>query len=430
MLAPGRWLRGLAGFSATGVESGRLAWVSVRSQPLRSALAVIGIVIGVVTVTLVTAVLAGVRSQVSLLFRELGTENIFAYHRTGDPYTAASEKEANRRPLPTAYAREISRLARDVRDVGVAVIVPSVMGGRALVARAGNNEADTVLVEGSSANFLDVTSAGLAGGRPFTELEERAGAPVALLGSSVARALYGPGTPAVGRTFTLAGATFTVIGEAAPRQGTFLGENRQNRVISLPLGAVRRLFPEAEATVLYVRALPGRRDAARIEVEAILRRLRGLGPTAPNDFNLSTADQIIANLDRVTAGIAGVTVALAAMALVIGGIGIANVMIIAVTERTREIGLRRAVGAERGEVLRQFLLEAAILAGAGGVVGVLLASALAGLLVVAVPGLAAMPPLWVVLAGLAASALTGLVAGYGPARRAAYLDPVEALRHE
>lgn len=411
------------------LESAALAVGSIRSQPLRSGLAIVGVVIGIVTVVVVTSVLAGLRNQVALLFREFGTDNIFAYHRSGDPYSPASEAEARREPLDPGFAREIARLGEHIRDVGVQVIVPSVVNGRALVARGGGNESDSILVEGISANFLDVTSAELAAGRPPTDLEERAGARVAVIGSNVAAALYGQGA-SLGRTLVLGGAGFTVVGEAAPRKGAFFGENRQNNVIAIPVGAARKLFPEADATVLYIRAKPGERDEARLEAEAILRRLRELKPTEPNDFNLSTADQIIAQFDRLSAVIGLVTVALAGVSLLIGGIGIANVMIIAVTERTREIGIRRAVGARRGEVLRQFLLESAILSVTGGALGVLIASALGLLLSLAAPGFPAVPPLSVVLAGLIASFLAGVLAGYGPARRAAALEPVEALRYE
>ena len=167
-----------------------------------------------------------------------------------------------------------------------------------------------------------------------------------------------------------------------------------------------------------------------METEAILRRLRRLGPEEDNDFNLSTADQIIRTLDQVSAAIGLATFALAAVSLLIGGIGIANVMIIAVTERTREIGVRRALGARRAEVLRQFLLEAAFLSGTGGLAGVLLASLLGLLITLFAPGFSAVAPAWAVVSGLGASVLTGIVAGYLPARRAAFLDPVEALRYE
>ncbi len=420
------------GWKAWGIqaaESGRLALGSIRAQPLRSVLAVIGVVIGVVTVTLVASLLAGVRNQIALLFREFGSDNIFCYHRSGDPYSPPSQAEAQRRTLDPAYAPIIEQLGEHLRDVAVMRIVPTLAGGRALVARAGAAESDRVLLEGVSWNFHDVVSADLSAGRPFTELEDRVGARVAVIGANVARALYGSAPP-VGRELRVGGVTYTVVGQAAPRRGAFFGENRQDNVISIPLGTALRLFPEADATVFYLRAEPGARDLALVEAEAILRRLRGLAPEAPNDFNLSTADQIIAQFDRLSALIGLVTVALSAVSLAIGGLGVANVMIISVTERTREIGLRRAVGARRREVLRQFLLESAMLGLTGGVVGVAITVLIGAAISFVAPGLAARPPAWAVISGILASFATGLIAGFGPARHAAGLDPVEALRYE
>jgi putative ABC transport system permease protein len=410
-------------------EAARLAVDAIRVHPVRSALAVLGIVIGIVTVVLVASVLVNVRNQVALLFRELGTENIFAFHRSGDPYSAPSEREAARRPLAPRFARDIERAATAVQEVAVQMVVPNVVNGRPLVARAGGNESDTVLVEGVSANFFDVVGADFAAGRPITELEERAGARVAVIGSSLSRALFG-GQPGVGRTLTLAGERYTVVAELAPRRGGFFGENRQDNVLAIPTGAVQRRFAETDRIILYIRSKPGLREQARGEAEAILRQLRGLGPRDPSDFNLSTADQIIRSFDQVGAQIGLATVALAMVSLLIGGIGIANVMIIGVTERTREIGVRMALGARRREVLQQFLFEAAILSGVGGVTGILVALTIGLLAAIVLPGFSAIPPVWAMAAGVISAIAVGLAAGYLPARRAAQLDPVEALRHE
>jgi putative ABC transport system permease protein len=406
-----------------------LALDAIRTHPARSLLAILGIVIGIVTVVLVAAVLANVRNQVALLFRELGTENIFAFHLTGDPYSPASEREARRRPIDPEFAPEIARRGDAIRAVAVQMIVPNVVNGRALVARAGSSESDTVLVEGASANFFEIVGADFSRGRPFTDLEDRAGARVAIIGASLARALYG-NQSALGRPLTLAGETYFVVGELAPRKGGFFGENRQDNVLAIPARAVKRRFQEADRTVLYMRARPGRRDEAKLEAEVLLRQLRKLGPQEANDFTLSTADQIIRSFDQLSAQIGLVTVALAAVSLVIGGIGIANVMIIGVTERTREIGLRLAVGARRREVLNQFLLEAAFLSGAGGVAGVLVALLIGWALTFALSGFSAVAPVWAIAAGVVASVGVGVVAGYFPARRAANLDPVESLRSE
>ena len=416
-------------WAQTMAEPAALAIDSLRTERARSVLAVAGIVIGIVTVVLTASILANARNQVALLFRDLGTDNVFAFHLTGDPYVTPSENEAGRRALKLEFVREIRRMGTTVRDVGAQVIVPTAVDGQVLVARAGGNESDTVLVEGATAALFDIIGADFARGRPFTELEDREGARVAVVGANLARALFGT-SPSLGRTLTLAGDTYTVVGELAKRRGGFFGENRQDNVLNLPAGTVRQRFGDPERVVIYVQAKPGVRQACLRETEAMLRLLRKLRPDADNDFTLSTADQIIATFDSLSARIGLVSVGLAAVSLLIGAIGIANVMFISVTERTREIGLRLAVGARRRQVLLQFLLEAAFLAGIGGVTGVLAALAVGALLTIVISGFSAVPPIWAVAAGLTASIGVGIAGGYWPAQRAAAMEPVEALRHE
>lgn len=419
----------LSALARTMAEPAALALESLRTERARSVLAVSGIVIGIVTVVLIASILANARNQVALLFRDLGTDNVFAFHLTGDPYVTPNEKEARRRPLKLEFVREIKRLGSAVRDAGAQVIVPTASDGQVLVARAGGNESDTVLVEGATASLFDIIGADFARGRPFTDLEDREGARVAIVGANLARALFGTSSP-IGRTLTLAGDTYTVVGELARRRGGFFGENRQDNVLNLPAATVRRRFGEPERVVIYVQAKPGMRQDCLRETEVMLRLLRKLPPESDNDFTLSTADQIIATFDSLSARIGLVSVGLAAVSLLIGAIGIANVMFISVTERTREIGLRLAVGARRRQVLVQFLLEAAFLAGIGGVGGVLTALAVGALLTFVISGFSAVAPLWAVAAGLTMSVGVGVAAGYWPAQRAAALDPVEALRHE
>ncbi len=406
-----------------------LAMESLRAQKARSALAILGVVIGIVTVVLVSSTLVGLRNSVALLFRELGTDNIFAYHLNGEPYAAPTELDVKNPQLKVEYVRELERLGPSIREVGVELIVPAVTSTRVITARAGANELDTVLIEGVSSNFFDVVGAAFRAGRPFTPTEERARGQVAVIGASVARALFGSDA-AVGQSFLLGGDRYFVVGELEKRQGTFFGENRNDSVVAIPVPTAKRKFPDARNMVLYIRAQPGLRDRAREEAETILRLLRHVPTGAASNFSMNTADQIIAQFDAIGVQIFLATVALAAISLVIGGIGIANVMVISVTERTREIGVRLAIGARRAEVRRQFLIEAAILSGAGGVAGVTLATVLGLLAALVAPSFPAAPPLWAVSAGLITSVMVGVIAGYLPARTASSLDPVEALRHE
>lgn len=410
-------------------EAGTLAVDSLTTHRARSILAIAGIVVGIVTVVLVASVLSNVRNQVALLFRDLGTDNIFAFHLTGDPYTAASEKEARRRPLELGWIDDIRRVTTSARDVGGQIIVPATSDRGVLVARAGANESDTVLVEGVTPTFFDIIGADFARGRPFTELEDRAAARVAIVGANLSAALFGSASP-LGQTLTLGGDTYTVVGELAKRRGGFFGENRQDNVLSLPAGTARKRFGVPDRVVIYVQASPGARAACLVQTEAIMRQLRRLPADADNDFTLSTADQIIATFDGISAQVGLATFGLAGVSLFIGAIGIANVMFISVTERTREIGLRLAVGARRREVLLQFLLEAMFLSGIGGAAGVVTAFAIGVLLTFVLTGFSAVAPFWAIGVGLVASVVVGIVAGYLPAYRAAYLDPVEALRHE
>ena len=410
-------------------EAAGLAGDALRAQPLRSTLAILGIVIGIVTVILVASTLVGLRNSVAMLFRELGTDNIFAYHLNGDPYTAPTEADVQRPQLVPENAEVIERLASSVRDVGVQLIVPAVTPTRVIIARAGTNESDTVLVEGVSANFFDVVGADFQRGRPFTDTETRMRAQVAVIGASLSRALFGP-EGATGKSLLVGGDRYEIVGELAPRKGTFFGENRNDNVIAMPVTTARRKFPDARNVVLYVRAHPGMREQAREEARAILRLIREVPLGAEDNFAMNSADQIIAQFDRIGAQIFLATVALAAVSLVIGGIGIANVMVISVTERTREIGVRRAIGAQQADVRSQFLIEAALLSGAGGAIGVVLAVTIGVIASLLAPAFPATPPPWAVLSGLVTSIGVGIAAGYLPARSASRLDPVEALRYE
>jgi putative ABC transport system permease protein len=239
-----------------------------------------------------------------------------------------------------------------------------------------------------------------------------------------------PGMDPIGQHIVVDSAIYQVLGVFEKRKGGFLGENRQDNVVMIPLRIIRTRYPNADTVVLYCQARPGLRDIAFEEVEAELRRLRGLKSGAESNFTLSTADSIIQQLDRVTGLIQLSTLAISGLGLLVGGVGVMNIMLMSVTQRTREIGVRKAVGARRRDIVWQFLLEAALLTTIGGVLGVSLAILLGLILSFLVPNLPAIPPLWAVSSGLCVSTLVGIIFGVWPAFKAARLDPVDSLRYE
>ncbi len=402
---------------------------SILANGVRSFLAIAGIVIGIVTVVLITSVLSNAKTQVAALFEGLGTDNLITFHLSQDPYSPPTDREANRKPLEIAFADVIERLSQNVEEVGVQLIVPAIVNGRALVASAGRIENDSCFAEGSMTRTYRVIEAPLAEGRLFLPIEEDTGARVAVLGASVRASLF-PGLNALGKEIRVAGVAFTVIGVLAPRPGGVFGENRQDSVISMPIRTVQALFPDARNVLLYSKTKEGRRAEARQDIETILRRLRGLAPDSPSDFQITSPDQIIAVFNQVGNAIGAATIALAGISLFIGAIGIGNVMVISVTERTREIGIRRALGATQTSVRRQFLIEAGVLSGLGGVLGVLVALGIGFLVTLILPRYDARPPWEAALTGVVVSVVVGLVAGYVPAARAASVDPIEALHRD
>jgi putative ABC transport system permease protein len=406
------------------------ALANILAHRFRSLLTVLGIIVGIVTVVLVASALVGVRRNIILLFQEFGPNNIFAFHLDGDPANPRLKpEELTRKPLRAEFARAVVAACPSVKDAAAQILVPSLINGRAVTARHLGLENDNIQVQGATWNFSQVTNAELRSGRVFTEEEEHRRAKVCLLGANVADSLF-PVEDPIGKSIVMDGAMYRVIGVFEKRKGSFFGENRQDNVVLIPVTTARVRYPDADTVVLYCEAIAGRRDAALFEVESALRSLRGLKAGQASDFVLSTADSIIQQLDRVTAMVRTGTLAISGLGLLVGGVGVMNIMLMSVTQRTREIGVRKAIGARRRDIVWQFLLEAMLLTSMGGILGVALACALGLLMGYFVPNIPAIPPLWAVFSGLAVSTLVGLVFGVWPANKAARLDPVEALRYE
>jgi putative ABC transport system permease protein len=404
---------------------------NILAHKFRSLLTILGIIIGIVTVVLVASVLVGVRRNIVLLFQGLGTDNIFAYHLNRDPgNTRLQPEEMTRKPLQPEFAPALLSACPSLKDTAVQLYIPSISAGRAQTARYRNVENENIQAEGATWNYPQVSGAEMRSGRPFSLEEENRRAKVCLLGSNIADSLF-PSMDPIGKQVEMGGAVYTVLGVFEKHEGGgFTGENRRNNVFVIPLKIARLRYSDADTVILYCQAKPGMRDIALEEVESELRRLRGLKSGDESDFFLNTSDSIIKQIDRITALFRIGTFVISGLGLLVGGVGVMNIMLMSVTQRTREIGIRKAVGARKRDIVSQFLFEAAVLTTIGGICGVSIAGLLGLILAYFIQGLPAVPPAWAVLSGLGVSTIVGLLFGIWPAFKAARLDPIESLRYE
>ena len=410
-------------------ETFAIAVQAIWAHRFRSGLTVLGIVIGITTVVTISSLLAGLRKGIVDFFQEFGPDNIFIARVSGDPSgSGARPKELKRKPILPEYAGYLKSVVRSVEDVSASLFV-NPPRGRFLSAKVPGYESDNMSLAGASANSFAISPRELTQGRVFNEQEAQRGQRVAILGANLAEALF-PTGDGVGRMVLIDGAEYVVAGVFAPAKGGFFGENGLDRQVMIQLETARLRYQQADNFFLTAKARPGLRTDAIEEIRAALRKLRRTPAAEEDDFAISTADSIIQNFDRITGMVVLVSVAISALGLLVGGIGVMNIMLVSVTERTREIGVRMAIGARRGDIVLQFLSEAVTLAGLGGIVGIVFAI-LATLVVGAlVPSLPAKVPSWAVFTGFGVSMAVGVFFGVWPAVQASRLDPVEALRYE
>ena len=269
----------------------------------------------------------------------------------------------------------------------------------------------------------------LIDGRWFSQNESDIKKDVCLIGSTVAETYFPFGSP-VGETLEIGGREFRIIGLLEKREQLFgggSGSNDQNNGIYMPLGSALRLKPQADDLFILAIAKDGKLTAAKDQVQDLLRVRRQVEYDKPNNFAMETAASIIDQFQSITAGVFLAMVVISSVGLMIGGIGVMNIMLVSVTERTREIGIRKAIGAKQSDILLQFLVEAATLTGLGGLIGLLIGWGLTLLLKLFLPSYV---PLWAPIAGFGASVIIGIIFGLFPAWKAARLDPIEALRAE
>ncbi|MBL8179583.1 MAG: ABC transporter permease [Bryobacterales bacterium] len=413
----------------TTTENMQMAWTAVYSHRFRSLLTILGIVIGITTVVTVSSLLTGLRKGIVTFFQEFGPNNIFISRYSGDPSARPKQTEARRKAVDPSYAELIVRLAPSVEDAGVQLFVPAFIGRQPLVARVPGFESDNVNMAACTANHLEISPRDLVAGRPFTAEEDVRGAKVGLMGPSLAEVLF-PDGKAVGKQVNVGGAEYTVIGVFDKAKGGFFGENGLDYQFLVPFQTARQRYPQLDNFFLTVKARAGLRDQAFDEVQSVLRKIRRVPPGGENDFNISTADQIIKQFDSINRAVLLVSIALSGLGLLVGGIGVMNIMLVSVTERTREIGVRKAVGARSRDIVFQFLTEAVTLTGAGGLIGIALSILVTMLVGALVPSLPSEVPVWAVITGFVMSVSVGVFFGVWPAFKASRLDPVEALRHE
>jgi putative ABC transport system permease protein len=410
-------------------ENMQLALGAVWTHRFRSLLTILGIVIGITTVVTVASLLTGLRQGVVTFFQELGPDNIFLFKSSGDPNMDPPPKERKRRAIKPEYAEYLKRWCSSVEDTGLVLYIPPVVDGKPITARVPGYESDTINVSGLSPNMAEISPRDFDAGRFFTSEEDQRGAHVAIIGASAAEALF-PNGHAVDRTFMMDGAEYAIIGVYAKAKGGFFGENGMDDAVVIPLHTAESRYPQVDRFMITAKAKPGRREEAYREVEGVMRRIRRLPTGAEDDFAISTPDQIIQQFDNITSLIGLVAIAISALGLLVGGIGVMNIMLVSVTERTREIGVRKAVGARRRDIIGQFLVEAMTLTGAGGMLGIAIAVLITMLVGALVPSLPSKVPPWALVTGFTVSVAVGVFFGVWPAVKAARLDPVEALRYE
>jgi putative ABC transport system permease protein len=308
-------------------------------------------------------------------------------------------------------------------------MIPAAIGNKPITARVPGFESENIQMAGYSPNIDTISPRDFSAGRFFTPQEDLRGAHVALIGANVASSLY-PAGDALNRTMMVDGAEYTIIGVMAKAKGGFFGENGMDNQIVIPLRTAMTRYSQITTYMIIAKAKQGKRQDAYDEIEGALRRVRRVAAGAPNDFALSTPDQIIKQFDQITGLIGLIAISISGLGLLVGGIGVMNIMLVSVTERTREIGVRKALGARKRDIVGQFLVEAITLTGVGGVMGIAIAVLLTMLIGLLVPALPAVVPAWALITGFTVSVAVGVFFGVWPAVKAAHLDPVEALRYE
>lgn len=411
-------------------ENLKMALNTLLTNKLRSVLTIVGVVVGVVVVMVIAAFISGINVAVEKQVESFGTRSIFLYkYNIGFSHGNRTQEERMRKPLTVSDASAIMGLPSIETAVPFLDVSSNFFGQKIMVTGKNGKTSSAVSLQGTWPEIERTTSEVLINGRWFSRSESEEKAEVCLIGSTVVDS-YFPYEDPVGQTLEIGGNQFKVIGVLEKREQLFGGgggNNDQSNVIYMPLGTALKLKPSAEDLFILAVAREGMLERAKDDVQDLLRQRRQVAANKPNNFSMETAASIIDQFQSITSSVALAMIVISSVGLMIGGIGVMNIMLVSVTERTREIGIRKAIGARQSDILLQFLIEAATLTGFGGLVGLLIGWLLTLVVKLILPSYV---PWWAPVVGFFASVGIGIAFGLLPAWKAARLDPIESLRYE
>jgi len=413
-------------------ENVLMALDTLRTHKVRSALTMIGVIGGTMTVIAISSFLTGLREYVLEQTKRFGPDIVFVtkWDNIGIRFSRPSQSERSRKNLTIDDARAISELPA-AESVSPTMFVGSFgPGGNQPVVKYKGIEANRPIIFGVWSNYDAVRNVYIRSGRFFTQSEQDHRAQVAIAGYAVAETLFGA-LDAIDREIEVDGKVYRVIGvmEKAPG-GLFGGDPIEDRQLLVPFETLKRDHPEIEDITVNVKSRPNQFGRLYDEITELMRRRRGVPNDKPNDFGISTPGSIFEVLAQFAAVASFIVFPLSAAGLLVGGIGVMNIMLVSVTERTKEIGVRRAIGAKKSDIIWQFLTEAVTLTAVGGLIGIFVGWLVSLALRQLAPTLPSVIPLWAIVLGFGVSCSVGLIFGMWPAMKAARLDPIEALRYE
>ena len=419
-------------FGSSLLENVRMGLDTLWQHKLRSFLTILGVVIGTMTVIVIAAFVSGIDQRVAKEIESFGTNSIYIYRFDPGFNFNPSAEERMRKPLSYEDTLAISSECPSVAHAAAFMSPVDFFGGpftERVYVRHRDIEMKNAAVQGASPSYFKMGVTNIAEGRYFTDEENALHANVVVIGNDVANTLF-PYTKALDQNVSINGRLYKVIGVLAERDIFLIGAedpNNENKAVYMPYLTLRKLYPDVDDNFVMAQAHAGKMVAAVEEIRELLRRRRKVAYGLPDNFGISTSDQILTQFGAITGGIFALMVAISSVGLLIGGIGVMNIMLVSVTERTREIGMRKAIGARRRDIVAQFLIEAGTLTGLGGILGIVVGSGLALLIQTLMPTYI---PLWAPIVGFVVSVGLGLVFGLWPAWKAARLNPIDALRYE